>query len=84
MKDKKLEHIHNVIKPWDVEQFIRMCYIDTKWMGEIIDDKEVERYFSRVREAVYKNWYTEKDLEKCIKDWKAIAMTMDGLEINLD
>lgn len=53
-------------------------------MGEIIDDKEVERYFSRVREAVYKNWYTEKDLEKCIKDWKAIAMTMDGLEINLD
>ena len=84
MKDKKLEHIHNVIKPWDVEQFIRMCYIDTKWMGEIIDDKEVERYFSRVREAVYENWYAEEDLEKCIKDWKEIAKNMNGLEINLD
>lgn len=53
-------------------------------MGEIIDDKEVERYFSRVREAVYENWYAEEDLEKCIKDWKEIAKNMNGLEINLD
>ena len=53
-------------------------------MGEIVDDKEVERYFSRVCEAVYENWYAEEGLEKCIKDWKEIAAGLNGLNMNLN
>ena len=28
MKDKRLEHIKNVIQPWDENQFIRTCYLN--------------------------------------------------------
>ena len=35
MKDKKSEHIHDVIQPWDVEQFIRTQDIN---MEKIFDE----------------------------------------------
>jgi len=43
-----------------------------------------DEYIERIRWQAFKNWYTEEDLEKIISYWKAIDMTMDGLEINLD
>ena len=64
---KVLEHIYNVIKPRDTDQFIRYCYLNLH--GDI-SDKEFDDYISHVRREVFENWYTEDDLEKIIKDWK--------------
>ena len=50
----------------------------------MVTNKMFDEYIERIREQAFKNWYTEEDLEKIISYWKAIAMTMDGLEINLD
>ena len=81
MKDKKLEHIENVIKPWDVNQFIRYCYLNLNWDEWMVTNKQFDEYISRLRKQVYENWYTEEDLEKIIKDWKEIAGNLDGLTI---
>ena len=81
MKDKKLEHIENVIKPWDVNQFIRYCYLNLNWDEWMVTNQQFDEYISRLRKQVYENWYTEEDLEKIIKDWKEIAGNLDGLTI---
>ena len=52
MKDKRLDHIHNVIQPWDEDQFIRTFYLNQH--GDISND-ELEHYLSRVRERAYEN-----------------------------
>ena len=80
MKDKRLEHIHNVIQPRDEDQFIRSCYLNIHWD---LSNKEFDGYINHVRKQVYENWYTEEDLEKCIQTGKEIAATLDGLEIRL-
>ena len=81
MKDKKLEHIENVIKPWDVNQFIRYCYLNLNWDEWMVTNQQFDEYISRLRKQVYENWYTEEDLEKIIKDWKGIAGNLDSLTI---
>ena len=81
MKDKKLEHIENVIKPWDVNQFIRYCYLNLNWDEWMVTNQQFDEYISRLRKQVYENWYTEEDLEKVIKDWREIAGNLDGLTI---
>jgi hypothetical protein len=81
MKDKKLEHIENVIKPWDANQFIRYCYLNLNWDEWMVTNKQFDEYISRLRKQVYENWYTEEDLEKIIKHWKEIAGNLDGLTI---
>ena len=78
---KVLEHIYNVIKPRDTDQFIRYCYLNLH--GDI-SDKEFDDYISHVRREVFENWYTEEDLEKIIKDWKEIASNLEGLTINFN
>ena len=80
MKDKRIEHINNVIQPRDVDQFIRSCYLNIHWD---LSNKEFDGYINHVRKQVYENWYTEEDLEKVIADWKDIASNMEGLSINL-
>lgn len=83
MKDKRLEHIKNVIQPWDVNQFIRTCYMNLNWDEWMVTNKMFDEYIERIRGKVYENWYAEEDLQKIIKDWKEIAATMEGLSINL-
>lgn len=82
MKDKRLDHIHNVIQPWDVNQFIRTFYLNAT-ESKMVSDEELEKYLWRVRERVYENWYAEEDFQKVIADAKEIANELDGLEINL-
>ena len=72
------------INSWDENQFIRTCYLNLNWDEWMVTNKMFDEYIERIREQAFKNWYTEEDLEKIISYWKAIAMTMDGLEINLD
>lgn len=79
MKDKRIEHINNVIQPRDVDQFIRSCYLNLHWD---LSNEEFDGYIDHVRKQVYENWYTEEDLEKVIADWKDIASNMEGLTIN--
>ena len=81
--DKKLEHIGNVIKPWDVNQFIRTFYLNAT-ESKMVSDEELEKYLGRVRERVYENGYAEEDYQKVIADAKAIANGLDGLDINLN
>jgi hypothetical protein len=81
MKDKRLEHIHNVIQPWDENQFIRTCYLNLNWDEWMVTNQQFDEYISRLRKQVYENWYTEEDLEKVIKDWREIAGNLDGLTI---
>ena len=51
MNQKKvLEHIYNVIKPRDTDQFIRYCYLNLH--GDI-SDKEFDDYISHVRREVF-------------------------------
>jgi len=80
MKDKRLDHIHNVIQPWDEDQFIRTFYLNQH--GDISND-ELEHYLSRVRERAYENWYAEEEFQKVISDAKDIANWLEGLTINL-
>ncbi len=80
MKDKRIEHINNVIQPRDIDQFIRSCYLNLHWD---LSNKEFNDYIDHVRKQVYENWYAEEDLEKVITDWKDIANNMKGLTINL-
>ena len=42
-----------------------------------------DEYIERISEQSFKNWYAEEDLQKIIADWKEIAKSLDGLEINL-
>ena len=81
MKDKRLDHIHNVIQPRDEDQFIRTFYLNQH--GDI-SNEELEHYLWRVRERVYENWYAEEEFQKVIADAKEIANWLDGLDINLD
>ena len=78
MKDKKIEHINNVIQPRDVDQFIRSCYLNLHWD---LSNEEFNGYIDHVRKQAYENWYTEEDLEKVIADWKDIAVGLDWLTI---
>ena len=84
MKDKKLEHIHNVIQPWDVNQFIRTCYLNLNWDEWMVTNKMFDEYIERIREQAFKNWYAEEDLQKIIADWKEIAKSLDGLTMNFN
>lgn len=81
MKDKRIEHIHNVIQPRDEDQFIRTFYLNQNWD---ISNEELEKYLWRVREQVYANGYAEEEYQKVIADAKEIANWLDGLDINLD
>jgi hypothetical protein len=81
MKDKRLEHIKNVIQPWDENQFIRICYLNLNWDEGLVTNAQFDEYIQSLRAKVFENWYTEEDLEKIISYWKAIAMTMDGLDL---
>ena len=58
--------------------------MNLNWDEWMVTNKMFAEYIERIREQAFKNWYTEEDLEKIISYWKAIAKTMDGLEINLD
>ena len=80
MKDKRLEHIHNVIQPRDEDQFIRTFYLNQNWD---ISNEELEKYLWRVREQAYENWYAEEEFQKVISDAKEIASNLEGLTINL-
>ena len=80
MKDKRIEHIHNVIQPRDEDQFIRTFYLNQNWD---ISNEELEKYLWRVRERVYENWYAEEEFQKVIEDAKDIANNLEGLSINL-
>ena len=79
---KVLKHIQNVIEPWDSDQFIRYCYLNLNWDEWMINNKDFDEYIKRIREQVYKNWYTEEDLQKCISDGKTIASTLDWLTMD--
>ena len=81
MKDKRIEHINNVIQPRDIEQFIRTCYLN---LHGNISSKEFDDYIDRIRKQAFENWYTEEDIEKIIVDGKDIASNMEGLTINLN
>ena len=83
MKDKRLEHIKNVIQPWDENQFIRTFYLNAT-ESKMVSDEELEKYLGRVRERVYENGYAEEDYQKVIADAKEIANGLDGLDINLN
>lgn len=48
----------------------------------MINNKDFDEYIKRIREQVYKNWYTEEDLQKCISDGKTIASTLDWLTMD--
>ena len=80
MKDRRIDHINNVIQPRDVEQFIRSCYLNIHWD---LSDKEFDGYIDHIRKQAFENWYAEEDLQKVIADWKDIASKMEGLTINL-
>ena len=84
MKDKRLEHIHNVIQPWDENQFIRTCYMNLNWDEWMVTNKMFDEYIERIREQAFKNWYAEEDLQTIIANWKEIAKSLDSLEINLN
>ena len=79
MKDKKLQRIEEVISPWDANQLLRTCYLKKTWM---ITDKEFEDYINHIRPYAFENWYTEEDLQKCIKVWDELAEHIEGLTIN--
>ena len=79
MKDKKLQRIEEVISPWDANQLLRTCYLKKTWM---ITDKEFEDYINHIRPYAFENWYTEEDLQKCIKVWDELAEHVEGLTIN--
>lgn len=79
MKDRRIDHINNVIQPRDVEQFIRSCYLNINWD---LSDKEFDGYIDHIRKQAFENWYAEEDLEKVIADWKDIASNMEGLTID--
>ena len=81
---KVLKHIQNVIEPWDADQFIRYCYLNLNWDEWMVNNKDFDEYIKRVREQVYKNWYAEEDLQKCISDWKTIAASLDGLTMDFN
>ena len=83
MKDKRLEHIKNVIQPWDENQFIRICYMNLDWDKAMITNAQFDEYIHRIRAKVFENWYTEEDLEQIIADGKEIAAGLDGLKVNL-
>ena len=50
----------------------------------MITDKEFEDYINHIRPYAFENWYTEEDLQKCIKVWDELADRVNGLEINMD
>ena len=79
MKDRRIDHINNVIQPRDVEQFIRSCYLNINWD---LSDKEFDGYIEHIRKQAFENWYAEEDLQKVISDWKDIANNMEGLTID--
>ena len=79
MKDKRIDHINNVIQPRDVDQFIRTFYLNQNWD---ISNEELEKYLWRIREQAYENWYAEEEYQKVISDAKDIANDMDGLTID--
>lgn len=81
MKDKRLEHIHNVIQPRDEDQFIRTFYLNQNWD---ISNEELEKYLWHVREQAYENWYAEEEYQKVISDAKEIANNLEGLTINFN
>ena len=81
MKDKRIEHIHNVIQPRDVDQFIRSCYLNLHWD---LPNEELEKYLWHVREQAYNNWYAEEEYQKVISDAKDIASNLEGLTINFN
>ena len=67
MKDKRLEHIKNVIQPWDENQFIRTCYLNLNWDEWMVTNKMFNEYIERIREQAFKNWYAEEDLQKIME-----------------
>lgn len=79
MKDKRIDHINNVIQPRDVDQFIRTFYLNQH--GDI-SNEELEQYLSRIRERAYENWYAEEEFQKVIADWKDIAADLDWLTMD--
>ena len=84
LKDRRLEHIKNVIQPRDVEQFIRTCYLNRNWDEGLITNEQFGEYIHRIRARVFENWYTEEDLQQVIADAKDIAADLDGLTINFN
>ena len=80
MKDKRIEHINNVIQPRDVDQFIRSCYLNLHWE---LSDKEFDGYIDHVRKQVYENWYTEEDLGKIIEYAKELSWEWNVIKILL-
>ena len=75
----ELKHINELIKPRDVWQFIRTCYLINKWM---ISNEKFDSYISRIRKQVIENWYTENDLTEIINEWKKLALEQEWLTIN--
>lgn len=84
IKDRRLEHIKNVIQPRDVEQFIRTCYLNRNWDEGLVTNAQFDEYIHRIRARVFENWYTEEDLQKCIADWKDIAADLDWLTMDFN
>ena len=55
MKDKRLEHIKNVIQPWDENQFIRICYMNLNWDEGLVTNAQFDEYIDSIRAKVFEN-----------------------------